>query len=114
MATRTRPDHPDPVLRPRVYAVEFDRVWTAVERVAGEIARARVVESSRERGILRLETASVLGVRDTVELRLLEIETGDVEVDGIVESPAPLVDFGHGRRTLRQILAALDAALDHR
>lgn len=112
MKSATRPDHGDPALRTRVYGADFQRVWAAAAAVLGELDRGRV-EQDAHAGKLRAEAPSALGARSVVELHVVELETGEVQVDGRASPSTPFLDFGLSTKALRGALAKLDAALGH-
>lgn len=112
MKSATRPDHGDPTLRTRVYAGDFERVWAAASAALASLDGGRV-EADAHKGTLRGEAPSALGARSVVELHLVELETGEVQVDGRASPSTPFLDFGLAAKALRATLARLDAALGH-
>lgn len=98
----TRRDHEDPALRTRYYAAPYPDVWRAAKEAFRATPGARLVHEDAPGGVLQGERVSTfLRLKDAVTLRVEESETGDVEVHG---------EAGK-ERTLRDLLAALDAIL---
>lgn len=59
--TETRPDHPDPVLRDRRYAVPFAQVWEAVlDLMKGGISGWKLTHADEDAGEAMAEVASLL------------------------------------------------------
>lgn len=108
----TSPDHGDPALRTRVYAGDFQRVWVAATAALATLDRGRV-ETDAHAGTLRAEAPSALGARSVVQLHVVELETGEVQVDGRASPSTPFLDFGLSAKALRGALARLDAELGH-
>ena len=112
MKSATRPDHGDPALRTRVYGVDFPRVWDAAQKVLAALDRGRV-EADAHAGRLRAESPTALGTRAVVELHVVELETGEVQVDGRASPSTPFLDFGQSTKALRGALGRLDVELGH-
>lgn len=104
------PPREDRTSRSRVYPGDFSRVWSAAEDALRDLD-GRGIAVDAHAGVLRVEARSGLGARTTVELKVIELETGEVQVDAHAAPATPFLDFGHAARTLRATLEKLDAAL---
>ncbi len=109
--TETRPDHRDPSLRGRQYAVPFQAVWDAVE---GE-ARARLeeVETDATEGRISGEARTRLfRFVDDVEIRVTLDPEGWTRVDLTSSSRVGASDLGTNRRRIVRFLRRLDRRLE--
>jgi hypothetical protein len=110
---QTGPEHPDPSLRGRTYAIPFARVWAA----AAELASARLkgwslVEADEGRGVLMAEsTRPLFRVVDDVRITVSLDENGQTRVDMVSASRTARGDLGRNARRVERFFLALDRKL---
>ncbi len=112
----TRPDHSDPGLRGRRYAIPFEEVWSAAKILAGsELPRWTLVEADDREGWIRAESRTRLfGFVDDVEIRIGLDPEGQTRVDLTSASRKGAWDLGTNARRVRHFLGELDRALEAR
>jgi len=107
---RTHPQHPDPSLRGRTYAIPFSRVWEACLRLAsGGLSGWQETRADEDQG--RLEaTCRVRLWRavDEVEVRVSLDENAQTRVDVSSLSPTGRPGLGRHSRRIRRFFRALD------
>jgi hypothetical protein len=106
----THPEHLDPRLRGRTYAIPFARVWAAALEIASrELPGWTVLEADEDLGVLKAESqAPVLRFVDDVELRMSLDENGQTRVDMTSESRVGSSDLGKNARRIRRFFRILD------
>jgi len=111
--TETRPDHDDPGLRSRTYAVPFDRVWRgALEIVASRMGWRLLHEDDLE-GVIRVAAKTpVLRFTDDVEIRIGLDADAQTRVDVTSASRVGRIDLGTNARRVRRFLKHLDRAVE--
>lgn len=109
----TRPDHEEPALRDRVYAVPFQRVWSeAVHLVNRRSPRWGLVEADDDEGLIRVEvTASLLGTPAEIEIRVGLDANAQTWVRMRSATRSGRWDMGVNVRRVTGFLRALDRAL---
>lgn len=107
----TRPDHRDPSLRGRAYAIPFQAVWEAAEREAR--AGLQEVKTDRVEGRIAGEAHTrVFGFVDDVEIRVALDQEGWTRVDLTSRSRVGVGDLGTNRRRIARFLRNLDGRLE--
>ncbi|MBT8396981.1 MAG: DUF1499 domain-containing protein [Gemmatimonadetes bacterium] len=106
----THPEHPDPRLRGRTYAIPFAQVWAAAVDMAGGGLRSWVTLLSDENlGILQADCrVPLLGSVDKIEIRMSLDENGQTRVDLSSISGTERGDFGRNSRRIRRFFRVLD------
>jgi uncharacterized protein (DUF1499 family) len=105
----TRPDHPDPRLRGRAYAVPFATVWKAALEVAAARPRWTVVESDPRAGEIVAESRTLLWrFTDDVRIRVSLDADGNTRVDLESASRTGRSDLGTNARRIARFLHRLD------
>lgn len=109
----TRPDHADPRLRGRTYAIPYDRVWRealrlAVTRRTWEIRRA----DDREGVIEAAARTPVFRFTDDVEIRIGLDENAQTRVDVRSASRRGSSDLGTNARRIARFFKHLDKRLE--
>jgi hypothetical protein len=109
----TDPEHRDPHLRGRRYAIPFARVWSAALTLAGGGLRRWSVESSDEiEGVIRARTVTlVFRFVDDVEIRVGLDRDAQTRVDLSSRSRKGKWDLGKNGRRIRKFLKRLDREL---
>lgn len=109
----THPDHVDPRLRGRTYAIPFDRVWTAALELAdGGLRRWTVIEADDIDGIIRAEARTlVFRFVDDVTIRISLDADAQTRVDLRSESRKGKADLGTNARRIGRFCRKLDRAL---
>lgn len=109
----TDPDHPDPDLRGRTYAIPFDRVWGAAMRLGGGSLRGwTVLRSDDTSGVIQAEVAPRFWGRTTdVVIRVALDRDAQTRVDMTAALRGEGREWGTGRRRVRAFFRALDRAL---
>jgi hypothetical protein len=109
----TAPDHSDPRLRGRRYAIPFQAVWEAARDLAdGGMARWTLVDADDQNGELRAESRTWLfRLVDDVEVRIALDHEGQTRVDLTSASRIGGWDLGANARRIRRFTARLDRAL---
>lgn len=112
----TSPEHEDPRLRGRTYAIPFDRVWRAALHLAsGGLGRWRMVEADDQRGVIKAEASRLLtGSVDDVLVRISLDRDGQTRVDARSAARNERADLGANARRLRRFFRALDERLTRR
>ncbi len=112
-AEATRPDHPDPRLRGRRYAIPFDAVWTAaLGQIATGGSRWQLVDADDQTGVIRAEAATRLfRFVDDVEIRVGLDHDAQTRVDLTSRSRVGNSDLGTNARRIRRFLRDLDRRL---
>jgi len=113
---RTRPNHPNPELRGRRYAIPFDRVWAAALKIVEEGSpRWVLLEANDQAGFIRAEAQTLLFrfVDDVLVQIGLDVDA-QTRVDVTSRSRKGKTDLGTNGRRIRKFLRALDRALDAR
>jgi len=114
-AAATRPDHDDPRLRGRTYAVPFEHVWQAARALcAGGLKRWTLLEEDDQEGVLRAESTLLLPRRVsdvTVFIRLDRDAQTRVDARSVSRRDGG-GDLGANARRLRRFFKALDAAAE--
>ncbi len=105
----TRPDHTDPRLRGRTYAIPFAQVWVAALEIARSSRGWTVLEADEDSGCLQAESETpVFRWVDDVELRMALDENGQTRVDMTSESRVGSSDLGKNARRIRKFFRILD------
>jgi uncharacterized protein (DUF1499 family) len=108
----TRPDHVDPRLRGRTYAVPFARVWEAALEIIGGSGRWTVVEADARGGEIHAEARTLLWrFTDDVWIRISLDRDGQTRVDVASQSRVGKADLGTNARRIARFLHALDRRL---
>ena len=109
----TRPDHEDPTLRGRRYAIPYQRVWIeAMDLVNSRSPRWNLLEADDQNGRLRAEAAWILlSLVDEVEIRIRLDPDAQTQVDMTSRCQSASRDLGVNARRVRSFLAALDDRL---
>lgn len=109
----TAPDHPDPRLRGRRYAIPYQEVWDAALRLAGGgLGRWSVVDADDLEGRIRAEsTTRVFRFVDDVEIRIRLDRDAQTRVDLVSASRVGRGDLGTNARRIRRFLRTLDREL---
>lgn len=109
----TRPDHPDPRLRGRRYAIPFQRVWTeAVGLISNRSRSWTLIEADDQNGLIRAEAKTlVLRFVDDVEIHVSLDADAQTRVDVSSRSRQGKTDFGTNARRIRRYLRRLDRGL---
>lgn len=108
----TRPDHPDPRLRGRAYAVPFSTVWKAALETAERRPRWTVTDSDPRAGEIVAESRTLLWrFVDDVRIRVSLDPDGDTRVDVESASRKGSADLGTNARRIARFLHALDRHL---
>lgn len=109
----TTPEHPDPTLRGRSYALPFRKTWRAAIGLAdGGLSRWTVIAADQRAGQIRAEVKTpVLRFVDDVEIRIVRLTGRRTRVDLTSASRMGKVDFGTNARRVRAFLRALDRRL---
>jgi hypothetical protein len=109
----TAPDHPDPGLRGRRYAIPFQLVWEAVLVLADEgISGWSVVEADDLEGRVRAEAVTrVFRFVDDVEIHVRPDRDARTRVDLVSASRVGKADLGTNARRIRKFLRRLDRTL---
>lgn len=106
---QTRPDHPDPRLRGRAYAVPFATVWKAALETAGSRRRWTVTETDPRAGEIAAEARTALWrFTDDVRIRVSLDPDGNTRVDVESASRKGSADLGTNARRVARFLHALD------
>ena len=109
---QTRPDHPDPRLRGRAYAVPFSTVWKAALETAESRPRWTVTDSDPRAGEIVAESRTLLWrFVDDVRIRVSLDPDGDTRVDVESASRKGSADLGTNARRIARFLHALDRHL---
>ncbi len=109
----TRPDHEDPTLRGRRYAIPYQRVWIeAMALVNSRSPRWNLLEADDQNGRLRAEAAWILfPLVDEVDIRIHLDADAQTQVDVTSRCQSASRDLGINARRVRGFLAALDDRL---
>ena len=108
----TSPDHAQPRLRGRTYAVPFEEVWQATLSLLQRRRRWQVTHVDDQEGVLRVEIPTLLGrsVRD-FEIRITLDQDAQTRVDLSSASRKGLTDLGSNARRIARFLRKLDRVL---
>ena len=111
---QTHPEHPDPSLRGRTYAIPFARVWAAASGLAsGELRGWRAEMADEDLGVLRAECWTlVFKFIDDVEIRVSLDENAQTRVDVSCGSRAGKWDPGRRARRIRKFFRVLDRRIE--
>lgn len=109
----THPDHEDPDLRTRVYAIPFQQVWTqANQLVTGRHPHWVLVDADDETGIIHAEASTpVLRSAADVEIRVGLDSDAQTRVSVVSRPRTSRWDLGTNARRVRRFLKALDDSL---
>lgn len=110
----THPEHPDPRLRGRTYAIPFARVWAAVAELSqGGLRGWNTLLSDEDLGILKAEcTVPLLRSSDEIEVRMSLDENGQTRVDVSSTSNTEKGDLGRNARRIRKFFRTLDKRVE--
>ncbi len=110
----TRPDHPDPRLRGRRYAIPPTEVWTGAVAVAeGGMEGWAVTASNADDGRLTAEaTTRIFRFVDDVEVRVSREDSRRTRVDLTSASRVGRSDLGANPRRIHRYLRRLDRWLE--
>jgi uncharacterized protein (DUF1499 family) len=112
---RTRPDHPDPRLRGRVYPLAPDAVWEAAARLAADQPGWQVTDEDAAGGRIRAEATTTLWrFTDDIEIEVRPADGGATRVDLRSASRVGRSDLGANARRIARFLQNLDARLSAR
>lgn len=106
----THPEHADPTLRGRTYAISFARIWKAAREAAdGGIRGWTLMEEDEDRGILEAEARTpVLALVHEVEIHISLDPYGQTRVDVSSASRGRRRDLGRDTRRIRKFFRVLD------
>lgn len=106
----TEPEHVDPRLRGRTYAVPFDRVWRAALDIAsGGIRRWTVLESDDDAGVIRARAGRLLGGDPAdVTITIVLDQDAQTRVDARSASAGRGPDLGANARRIARFFRELD------
>jgi hypothetical protein len=109
----TAPDHWDPRLRGRTYAIPFEQVWQASMALAkGGLRRWKLIDSDDVEGIINAESRTfVWRFVDDVRIRVYLDENAQTRVDVESKSRKGTGDWGTNARRVHRFLRALDRKL---
>jgi hypothetical protein len=109
----TAPDHWDPRLRGRTYAIPFEQVWQASLALArGGLRRWKLIDSDDYEGIINAEAKTLIWrFKDDVVIRVYLDENAQTRVDVESRSRKGSADFGANARRVNRFLRALDRKL---
>ena len=109
----TAPDHWDPRLRGRTYAIPFEQVWQASLALAkGGLRRWKLIDSDDYEGIINAEAKTfMLRYTDDVQLRVTLDEDAQTRVDLESKSRKGSADLGTNARRAARFFKALDRKL---
>lgn len=108
----TRPGHPDPKLRGRVYAIPFDRVWNEALSLARATRGWSVTGEDDREGIIEVEARTrILRVLGDVQVRVSLDPDAQTRVDLSAASRSGRGDLGRNRRRILRFLRNLDQNL---
>lgn len=108
----TAPDHEDPSLRGRTYAVPFERVWRAALTIASGRSGWTILDADDLEGHIRIEAKTpVLRFVDDVEIRIGLDADAQTRVDMTSGSRKGKVDLGTNARRIRRFFKHLDRKL---
>lgn len=109
----TRPDHPDPELRGRRYAIPFEQVWTAAVAQVATTPRWQLVDADDQAGVIRAEARTrILKFTDDVEIRIGLDSDAQTRVGMTSHSRVGKADLGANARRIRHFLRRLDRRLN--
>jgi uncharacterized protein (DUF1499 family) len=110
----TAPDHPNPRMRGRRYAIPFQEVWeTVLALVGGGLRGWTLVEADDVAGRIRAEARTLLfRFTDDVEIRVRLDRDAQTRVDLVSASRVGKADLGVNARRIRRFLRCLDRELD--
>lgn len=110
----TRPEHSDPTLRGRRYAIPFDEVWNRVIcLIVNGGSLWTLINADDQRGIVRAEVRTrVLGFVDDVRIRVWLDSDAQTRVDLMSRSRNGCSDLGANARRIRRFLRDLDRVLN--
>ncbi len=115
---RTRPDHPDPRLRGRRYAIPFQVVWDQVRTLADGshpdgLSRWKGVRADDREGVVEAEcTTRLFRFVDDVRLTVALDAEGQTQVHGESRSRVGRADLGTNARRVTRFFRELDRALE--
>lgn len=109
----TRPDHANPRLRTRTYAVPYPDVWDAAHHLAAEVIPRWTLRGVDVRGgdILAEARTKRWNFVDDVRIHVYLDENAQTRVDMESSSRQGPADLGTNARRIRRFLEALDAAV---
>lgn len=109
----TGPEHDDPNLRGRVYAIPFDRVWGEALRMAGGGLRGwAILRADDQDGRIEAEAVRLLSrAVDDVEVRICLDANAQTRVDLTSRSRTQRPDLGANRRRILRFMREMDARL---
>lgn len=108
----TRPDHPDPTLRGRRYAIPFDAVWKATVGGIRTGSRWTLIEADDQKGVIRAEARTLILRRvHDVSIRVWLDADAQTRVDLMWRSRSGPPDLGGSARGIRRFLSDLDRGL---
>jgi hypothetical protein len=107
---RTHPEHPDPGLRGRTYAIPFARVWEAAFAMAsGGLRGWSVSEADEDLGLIRAESSTLIfRFIDDVEINVSLDENAQTRVDMSSSSRRGRGDLGQNARRIKRFFRILD------
>ena len=109
----TGPEHDDPALRGRVYAIPFDRVWSEALRMAGGGLRGwAILRADDQDGLIEAEAVRLVSrAVDDVEIRICLDSNAQTRVDLTSRSRNQRPDLGANRRRILKFMREMDARL---
>ena len=109
----TAPDHYDPRLRGRTYAIPFEQVWQAARALAGGGLRGwSITDSDDYEGTIAAEARSLVWrFVDDVHISITLDENAQTRVDLTSASRRGSADLGANARRTGRFLRALDRKL---
>lgn len=110
---QTHPEHLDPRLRGRTYAIPFDEVWRAAIRLAsGGLPRWSIVQADDTEGVIRAESRTlVFHFVDDVCVEISLDANGQTRVDLASASRKGWGDLGVNARRIARFCHRLDTAI---
>lgn len=102
-------------LRGRTYAIPFEDVWSAANRlVRGDLSRWSLHTADDQEGVIVGSAKPLWGQPSDVRIDIGLDENAQTRVDARSASSNGRGDLGRGRRALGRFFRALDGALDAR
>lgn len=105
-------DDLDPRLRGRTYAIPFEKVWQAANKLAGGGLRGwKIVSSDDYEGVITAEVRSLFGSVDDVVIRITLDENAQTRVDMESRARKRAADLGASARRIGRFMRILDRRL---
>ncbi|MFQ5588999.1 MAG: M28 family peptidase [Nitrospiria bacterium] len=105
----TCPDHTDPSLKTRTYALPRDRLFKALSHVIKARPRWKIIRHDLSEGIITAERQTrIFGFIDDIEIRISKTDEDAVTLNLKSASRVGKGDFGQNARNIREIFTGLD------